>query len=1140
MSKILTKYKKTKKYKKPKIKLLSGWKTLLLLVLLSINSTSSDPLMNSHYKNVDQEVFENTSIRKEMSQLADNNLSSIPCTSITGHFTKCWQTVGTTHLLCLVDGRVNKWGSKTHWISHKIRNKLVKASNGNRNENKIVKILHWNLGNKLWQNKKVIIEALILERTPDLLFISEANLMDTLPADERNLPGYELLLPSTMEKHKCARLVLLVRDGINVTLNTKMMHEDVQVIWVSVNIGRRSNMKVGGVYREHQMLLKGKPNPTKTEEAQIDRWNKFLHGWKLASKDKMCILTGDTNLDYMRWQNPEQGHKKMVQRTKDIIEEAGHTQMVRGPTRCWPGQADSLVDQCWVSLPQRIVSCTNEVRASSDHNLVSTLVRTKDKLAGSQEILKRTWKNFSLDNFRLEVSQLDWTTFHETENLDILNTIFEENVNSALEKVAPLKSVQIRKNHRNWVDLELKQLMASRDSLRETARQSSSQLDWDNYKITRNRCNKMLLRKKHEYVAKLYDSFQDKKDTKNIYKITKDILGWTTAGPPTCLLWEEKLARKPAEIANILQKIFTEKIQKLISGLVKNGRDPCEYLNRAMNRWEGRVDLPVFEITQISTSETLKLISNLGNSTSFGRDYIDAKSLKYVADYLAFPINKIINSSIKSGDYIMKWKTARVIPVLKAKEKSRLLPSSYRPISLLPVLSKLVERTVQIQLQRHFEKHRLFHQNSHAYRPHKSTSTAIMAIMDSLYMATDSNLISSMMALDMSAAFDTVNHDILLQKMKIYRCSQNTLKWMSNYLSSRSQVVNIGRHQSLSRPLDRGVPQGSILGPLLYLVFTNEMPDTITDPNCTNTCHLDRSKLFVDCTSCGQIFTYADDTTILLSDKKRCNNQAKLNYNLDRLEQYLANNDLAINVDKTCLLECMISQKRGRTPGDPPHLIVKDPKNPGQHMKVADSKNFRLLGSNLQPNIGWKMHLETGTKAVLPDIRKKLGSLKHLGTQIPFHSRKLLAEGLLISKLQYLISQWGGANQTLLTAAQRTQNKIARWVTGGNKRTRVRKLLTECGWLSIREQIDYHTTTQLWKVFNFGKPETISQKIHLDDENTASTSTPRLQFTSSGFRWRATKVWNDLPTDLRHSPSLPGFKKKLRLWIVQQRNWDPD
>ena len=255
----------------------------------------------------------------------------------------------------------------------------------------------------------------------------------------------------------------------------------------------------------------------------------------------MCLLIGDTNLDYHRWDNPEPSHSKMVQRTKDVIEAAGHVQIIKGITRCWPGQVDSLVDQCWVNRPGRIISHQNKVRSSSDHNTISVLVRTKDKMAASQELLKRSWKNFSPENFRQELSMLDWSNFYQTENLDKMNTIFEENVLSVLEKVAPMKLTQLRKNHRNWVDQELKNLMLTRDSLREHARLADSQDLWRNYRRTKNECTKLLKKKKVVYFQNLYKTFEAKNYSKNIFGLTKEVLGWTNSGTPTCLISEGKM-----------------------------------------------------------------------------------------------------------------------------------------------------------------------------------------------------------------------------------------------------------------------------------------------------------------------------------------------------------------------------------------------------------------------------------------------------------------------------------------------------------------------------------------------------------------------------------------------------------------------
>ena len=230
-----------------------------------------------------------------------------------------------------------------------------------------------------------------------------------------------------------------------------------------------------------------------------------------------------------------------------------------------------------------------------------------------------------------------------------------------------------------------------------------------------------------------------------------------------------------------------------------------------MESWEGRNSLPTFSLREISLEETLSLISKLGKSSSFGRDNLDANSLKCVKDYIAPPLNNIINLSILKQQYIMKWKQSRVIPILKSSDSSRLSPSSYRPISLLPVMSKLVERAVLLQLLRHFETHGLLHHNGHAYRANHSTSTAMMQVMDGIYTATDSNMITQLMALDQSAAFDCVSHSILLDKLKLYKCSQTTLEWMKQYLQHRSQQVCIGRHQqSLVQGGTPGIHSGTL------------------------------------------------------------------------------------------------------------------------------------------------------------------------------------------------------------------------------------------------------------------------------------------------------------------------------------------
>ena len=229
----------------------------------------------------------------------------------------------------------------------------------------------------------------------------------------------------------------------------------------------------------------------------------------------------------------------------------------------------------------------------------------------------------------------------------------------------------------------------------------------------------------------------------------------------------------------------------------------------------------------------------------------------------------------------------------------------------------------------------------------------------------------------------------------------------------------------------------------------------------------------------------------------------------------------------------MVRQKRVRLRTDPPELNVQTPEG----MKTIKSNvSERLLGINLQNDTSWKSHLQTGEKPLMSALRKRLGALKHLGTQVPKNGRKLLATGLIISKLIYMIPVWGGAPITYIRKLQRIVNNSARYILNGARRWKTDRLMEEVNWLRVDEMMEFHSLLTLWKILRKQTPKYLAQKFIIGDDWRISTSSPRLQITASAFRWRSREMWNRLPDDIRLLDNISGFKKQLRTWIVGRRS----
>ena len=227
--------------------------------------------------------------------------------------------------------------TKTQWLTNLERNKLVKSENGNGNSRQNIQILHWNMGSKYWTKKKVEVEAVILKHNPDIMIISEANLIKGLTEDEMKIGGYTMILPKTFEEQNVARLVLLHKEEMQVKLMPELMDKSVAAVWLKIGHRGRKPIVLAGYYREHQYILQDDRDDSGNPARQLDRLTKFVEAWKKAEKGNDVIVLGDVNLDYGKWSQPDQSHARMVDKIKNEVETLGFFQMVEKVTRCWKG-----------------------------------------------------------------------------------------------------------------------------------------------------------------------------------------------------------------------------------------------------------------------------------------------------------------------------------------------------------------------------------------------------------------------------------------------------------------------------------------------------------------------------------------------------------------------------------------------------------------------------------------------------------------------------------------------------------------------------------------------------------------------------------------------------------------------------------
>ena len=381
-------------------------------------------------------------------------------------------------------------------------------------------------------------------------------------------------------------------------------------------------------------------------------------------------------------------------------------------------------------------------------------------------------------------------------------------------------------------------------------------------------------------------------------------------------------------------------------------------------------------------------------------------------------------------------------------------------MSLLSITSKILERVVYHQMIEYLEENGLLHPSHHGFRKSHSTTTALLEMYANWVEAQEDDKITAVVLLDLSAAFDLVDKEILIEKLKLYGFEENSTSWMESYLTGRNEQVFLDGEFSETLPVDIGVPQGSILGPILYCLLVNDLPEVAHNhspresfPTFWNT----------HCSECGGINCFADDSSYSKSNEDTNKLNEEINAKYSEISEFMASNRLVLNDEKTHLL-VMASERKHKIHGN--FGIVLDT---GLE-RIHPQDNEKLLGCQISSNFTWNEHLRDSEFSLHRQLTSRINALRKISFSASFATRKMIANGIFLSRIIYVIQLWGGTTEYLLKMLQILQNKAARFVTQLDIFTSQEKLLNQCGWLSVKQLVEYHSLMLIFKTKLEQKP----------------------------------------------------------------------
>ena len=908
----------------------------------------------------------------------------------------------------------------------------------------------------------------------DVILLSETWLTPSIPDTAITIDGYNLVrqdrgLPGGK---RGGGLCIYVKSKFKLDYLEKSFNQvtnDFEILGVTIKHPYIKPFNILGIYRP----------PNGKQQVFIKHLDDHLHD--LVNERHETYLLGDINIDY----SSNQIKRKLKLGTFES--KFNLTQLINSPTRN-TGTTKTLID--WIYTDATYIVNSGTININMSDHLPVFLVRKKGRNKVEKHKTRgRSYLRYDKDILGPLLLQQDWTVFDHSTDVNIMWNEVETNIRNSLDSVCPIKELSVSASKPEWLDNEIIQVMRKRDIAYKKARRSNNDVDWRKATFLRNRVETMI---KNHKKNKIHDSLNNNRN--NPTKFWKEIrkIIPKDSSPEVISLKDEETGTTytSAHLCDHINEYFTTIGSKLAT-IIKHRQIPGQGYQPIYNVNNSETD----GITNIefTADELRKSMSLINRNKSSALDHLRSNVLLDAFDVVFYRILGLYNLSISTATFPTSWKTSIVVPIPKISNPK--FASDLRPISLIPLPGKILEHLISTRLKDYIHNNNILTGNQHGFRKEHSTISSVTTLLDNIYSNLNRYEDTFLIYLDLKKAFDTVSHEILINKLGGLGLDTLTVDWFQSYLEHRQQYVKFNNCTSTVKNVEYGVPQGSILGPILFVLYINDLAALLSNKN---------------------VILYADDMVLYSS------NHISLQNMLDKTSEWCENNLLTINCKKSQWMQTTIVHKLGQKIDF--HLNTRT---------LEEVREYKYLGLLLDNDLNFKSLREN----LYRRVNLKISFFKKIRVYIDVNTAINIYKSTILPIIEYADFVYDHEVKYINKKIQCLQNHGLRVVFNQYILHYSDRMSTESLHLNVKLYRLYHRRTLhlLGYAYNLTKNETLIDKRDIQTRQHAGKMflIPKAEHYRYSHNpvYRAMLEWNLQPVGIRNSRNKQVFVEGLKRLI---------